>query len=82
MRERCSGPHLRTVEIPATNAIGGTTSGSEQITSTTGRSFGALSRRATIAGTISSRTTAMVAAASSSESSRLEVKPSAPTIWL
>lgn len=75
--ERCSGPQRRTVLMPVTRAIGGTTSGSMHITSTTGRSRGAPSRTATRAGTARSRARAMVAAASPRESVRLSAKPSA-----
>ncbi len=77
MREKWSGPQRSTVAIPVTRAIGGTTSGSMQTTSTTARSRGGPSRTATRAGTTSSRASAMVAAARESERKRLSVKPSA-----
>ena len=63
--------------IPATKVIGGTTSGSVQITSITGPSLGALSRTASIAGSMRPSTSTIVATASASESSRLVPKPSA-----
>ncbi len=57
--------------------IGGTTSGSVHSTSITTRSPGAKSRTASIAGSASSSTTAIVATASPSESDSERAKPSA-----
>src|SRR5690606_9824831 len=72
-----SAPTRSEVLSPATNVIGGTTSGSVQSTSIRGRSPGANRRTASIAGSVRSSTSAMVASASASDSARLEMKPSA-----
>src|SRR5690606_7398434 len=70
-----SAPTRSEVPSPATYVMGGTTSGSVHRISISGRSPGANRRTASIAGRVSSSTSAIVASASASDSARLDTKP-------